>query len=141
MVVKQAACILVTRTHEHKEQVLLVTHKNSNGGAILPGGKVDPGETSWQAAKRELEEETGLRAYSPSMKRIMEMPVVFEGLYPKADILWWTSFFVVESWSGDISDSGFNKEGQRVWWGTWEEVFAGPYGQNIRELKARIYGI
>ena len=42
---------------EAPKEVLLV--ERSDGGWALPGGKVDPGETAWQAAGRELEEETG----------------------------------------------------------------------------------
>ncbi|MGW6412846.1 NUDIX hydrolase [Streptomyces vinaceus] len=39
--------------------VLLVKHRVR--GWVPPGGKVEPGETPRQAARRELEEETGLR--------------------------------------------------------------------------------
>jgi len=40
------------------EQVLLVQHRRR--GWVMPGGKVEPGESARTAARRELHEETGL---------------------------------------------------------------------------------
>jgi 8-oxo-dGTP diphosphatase len=40
------------------QKVLLVRHRWR--GWVPPGGKVDPGEHPWEAARRELQEETGL---------------------------------------------------------------------------------
>lgn len=41
--------------------VLLLKHKRL-GIWLQPGGHIDPGETPWEAARREAEEETGLPA-------------------------------------------------------------------------------
>jgi 8-oxo-dGTP pyrophosphatase MutT (NUDIX family) len=43
----------------HRGKILLVKRKD-NGQWGLPGGKIENGEKSWQAALRELSEETGL---------------------------------------------------------------------------------
>jgi ADP-ribose pyrophosphatase len=50
---------------DEKDRVLLVRqYRHPVGESIweLPAGKIDPGETPLQAAKRELKEETGYRA-------------------------------------------------------------------------------
>lgn len=59
------------------DSVLLVRHHNSKhieGIYGLPGGKVDIGETEAEAARRELEEETGLRA---ALADMVELPTLY----------------------------------------------------------------
>ncbi len=53
---KLAACVLILND---LNQVVLTTRRNSSEVG-LPGGKVDYGETSRQAAIRETKEETGI---------------------------------------------------------------------------------
>lgn len=55
---KIAACVLVVSSDG---RVLAVSRKHNPHDFGLPGGKVDPGETPWEAARRECEEETGLK--------------------------------------------------------------------------------
>jgi 8-oxo-dGTP pyrophosphatase MutT (NUDIX family) len=53
----KAACTLVVNPKTRK--ILATSRKNNHSDLGLPGGKVDIGETSFQAAVRELWEETG----------------------------------------------------------------------------------
>lgn len=58
-VLPRAACILIV---SEDGMILAVSRKNNPNDFGLPGGKVDPGESDEEAALRELEEETGLKA-------------------------------------------------------------------------------
>ena len=42
------------------ESIKILVVLNNRGEWMLPGGRIDPGETSFYAAKRELQEESGL---------------------------------------------------------------------------------
>jgi 8-oxo-dGTP diphosphatase len=61
------------------EQVLLGLKKEGFGAGKLTafGGKVEPGETLAQAAVRELEEETGMRAHELDLCRLGELTFLF----------------------------------------------------------------
>ena len=56
----RAAGGLVVRQGEHGPEVLLV-HRQRYDDWTFPKGKVDPGESDEDAARREVEEETGFR--------------------------------------------------------------------------------
>lgn len=55
---KDFAAVFFLQNEQGK--ILAVSRKDNSNDFGLPGGKVDPGETSLQAAIRELAEETGL---------------------------------------------------------------------------------
>ena len=59
-----------------REGKVLVVSSRKWGGFSLPGGKVDPGETFEQAARRELLEETGVEALELTSLWAREHPPV-----------------------------------------------------------------
>ena len=56
-----------------ESQVLLLRRANQpmKGLWVAPGGKMEPGESPWQCAKRELQEETGLEAHDLTLRGIV----------------------------------------------------------------------
>ncbi len=56
----KAACVLI---FNEENKVLAVSRRGEHTQFGLPGGKVDDGETTLQAAVRELQEETGIVLY------------------------------------------------------------------------------
>lgn len=68
---RQAAVVCVIYPHRKTRQTCLtltrrpVTLSHHGGQICLPGGKIEPGETSWNAALREYEEELGVPINDP----------------------------------------------------------------------------
>lgn len=96
-------------------------------GIELPGGKVEPGETTLAAARREAREELGVPLTDRPLVPLGEFLHVFEGR------LWNCCAFV-----GDLGGAHPGKgDCGETTWATREELLAGPYGPVV----ARIFGV
>jgi 8-oxo-dGTP pyrophosphatase MutT (NUDIX family) len=60
----ESSVVAVFRRHNGAVEVLIGTRRDDKTKLVLPGGKLDKGETPHEAAVRELKEETGIRAKS-----------------------------------------------------------------------------
>ncbi|MBW4566827.1 MAG: 8-oxo-dGTP diphosphatase [Tolypothrix carrinoi HA7290-LM1] len=80
------------------DKVLLAQRKKEPfvGYWIAPGGKIDPGESPYECAVRELAEETGLNAQNPRLRGIVTETS------PRSDWQWMIFIYVVTSFSGTI---------------------------------------
>lgn len=89
----------------NKDQVLLVRHgiaSNYNEGILgIPSGKIEKGESRVRAAKRELEEESGLKA---KLKDLIPLPKAFQAKIEQKDgikIFKW-HVFLCKKYSGEL---------------------------------------
>lgn len=58
-----------------KDNQVLLLKKPRRGWYVAPGGKVDSGESIYEAATREFQEETGANALSPHLKGTYTMVI------------------------------------------------------------------
>ena len=58
-----------------KDGYILLLKKPRRGWYVAPGGKVDPGESIYEAAVREFREETGAEAIHPHLKGVYTMVI------------------------------------------------------------------
>ncbi|WP_372873410.1 8-oxo-dGTP diphosphatase MutT [Shewanella sp.] len=100
-IIKQGCHILLAKRHGHLHQ---------GGKWEFPGGKVEAGETTSEALKRELKEEVGLMVHSsqPYMEISHD--------YPDKHVL--LDIHLVEDFSGEASGI----EGQQIEWVSLQDI-------------------
>lgn len=90
------ACVFVFDPSER----LLLMRRSDNGLWGLPGGSMEPGETLEEAARRELEEETGVIAREMNFFHTFSGPELYHE-YPNGDSAYIvTSAFCVHQYDG-----------------------------------------
>jgi mutator protein MutT len=82
-------------------RVLLIRRKNppSHDMFAFPGGRAEPGETPDQTALREFEEETGIRAHSPTLFATYDLISENPGRH------FFLSVFLVQASSEEIAEA------------------------------------
>lgn len=111
-------------------KILSVSRKDDPTDFNLPGGKIEPGETSIQAAIREIFEETGLHVGEEVLEE------VFIG---QADGIFCSTFLLKSKIPEEIMElEQFPNEGV-VAWKTWEDITGrNTYAEYNRELKQKV---
>lgn len=100
---KPATLVLLLRGDPPSEILLGYKKINFGQGKIAGiGGKIEPGETPAEAARRELAEETGIRVSLPAL----ELMAVLEFRFPhKAEWEHLVHVFTARAWEGTPAES------------------------------------
>lgn len=117
----RAACTLVLR---EDGRVLAVSRRGTTDQFGIPGGKCDEGETFEAAAIRETREETGIEVRN--LRRVLERPCRNDANRDE--------FHTVTFRADYDGEPRACEAGMRVEWVTWEQLFAGPFGDYNRQL-------
>lgn len=103
---------------------LMLKHNKCKGLYLFPSGKVEEGETVYQAIVRELNEEIGIEVKESSAIQIFtDTP----SWYDRVDGIMLTkeTVFFIDSYKGEPYNKEPNKHEEMVWV-TPEEVFSNP---------------
>ena len=110
---------------------MLVALRNPDGVHVMPGGRLERGETYEQALEREVFEETGLRVHEPKQigflhfRHLTPKPDAFEYPYPDMIHLVYTAKGLGTPFAGDPDG--------------WEQELALVSIADARELKGNEY--
>lgn len=118
----KAVCTLLTKNVNGTIQILAVSRRNDVNVFGLPGGKVDPNESLIAAAKRELFEETGLKA--------IEIELAYTCVC-KGEVDYETTTYIVKDYTG-VATTKPNEGVVR-----WVEpivLIEGPFGEYNKKL-------
>jgi len=103
-------------------KLLGVSRKDNHKLFGLPGGKVDEGETTYDAMVREVKEETGIDVLSA------------QPIYFREDGEFLAVVFLVTKWSGEVTTT----EAGIVDWITFEELKQGSFPEYNSKLEEQL---
>lgn len=95
-----------------KDNKVLLLKKPRRGWYVAPGGKVDPGESIYEAAVREFKEETGAMPISPHLKGTYTM-VIKDEVKQKVKDEWMLFTFIAYDLEGTPFETTI--EGELEW--------------------------
>ena len=88
--------------------LLMLRNKEPNLGLwVAPGGKLEPGESPYDCAKRELYEETGLEVHGLYYRGLITE------ISPRPDWQWLMFLYVAHEFSGNVVED--KREGRLSW--------------------------
>ena len=145
---KFAVAVIVLRHNTEIEggwECVLVARKDDHTRWSLPGGKVDQGETSPEAAHRELHEETGIdlgsvvRHTGVIAVRVRDP----QRLIPQGTVLdsggYFTTFYLLDTTGMELPDEFTVADHEApVRWGSVYDLLEGPYGRENAERLRKI---
>jgi len=125
---KFAVAVIVLRRNSAVEggwECVLVARKDDHTRWSLPGGKVDPGETSPESAIRELNEETSINPLFLPQGTVLDSGGYF------------TTFYLLDTTGMGLPDTFTVADREApVEWGPLHKLLEGPFGrENAERLK------